>query len=343
MIRFLLLVILLAPTLVLSQSFLDSSGNLPLGIKEQVSIDVLPKIPRPGEDFTISIESFSTDLNKAAITWTVNGVTELRGTGLVTFNGKAPSNGNTLNIVVTMVKNTGGTLTESIKISPAEVELIYEAQTYTHPFYRGKSLYTNESNVRIVAFPRFVIPGGEISPENLVYTWKVDRKVMQSQSGFGKSILDYKGSLIARPLKVEVTVESLTLGLIAKNSITLQTSKPGILLYEKNPVYGTLFGLNLNNKEFNFNRTEIDVVAEPFFFSTERDGKTNLEYEWTLNGNSTFNLLNENSMLFRKTPESSGVSKISVSTKHISNILQSSKSSVTFSVDETEQLEDFEF
>jgi hypothetical protein len=342
MIRFLLLVILLTPTLVLSQSFLDSSGNLPIGVKEQISIKTTPKIPAPGENFEINIESFSANLNKAEISWTVNGSVELSGTGETTFNGIAPLNGNQLSIVITINKNGGGVLTETIIIAPAEIDIIYEAKTYTHPFYRGKSLHSNESEVRIVAFPNFNSSGNKISSDQLVYTWKVDKKVIQNQSGFGRNVLDYKGKLIARPIKVEVTVEALNSNLKATNSITLGTVNPVSVLYKRDPNFGTLFEFNLNGRQFILNESEIEIIAEPFFFSTKRDSLTNLMYNWSLNGGSISNFDKENSILFRREAGSSGTARISISTQHDVNILQTSNTSVSFDLEDID-LEDFEF
>lgn len=340
--RLILLTLLLSPLFVFAQSGFLPDGTLPYGIKEQVSVTVNPSLPGPGEKFNVRVESFSTDLNKALITWTVDGSNVLSGRGVTTYEGVAPSNGSVMNIKVTMVKSNGIELVETIRIAPVEVNLVYEAKTYTHPFYKGKALYTNESIVRIVAFPNFSSSNGNIKDEELIYTWKIDKKVMQSQSGYGKNYIDYKGKLIERPIEVEVLVESVDKNLVAKNKITLSTFNPQVVLYQDHPLTGTLFEYNLNNKLFTLDSDEIEVTAKPFFFSTSRDEVSNVDYSWNLNGKNVFNLSRENSVLFRKEDGASGIANLNVSIKHDDNILQYNRTSTRFDM-ESNDLEDFEF
>jgi hypothetical protein len=171
-------------------AFFDGNTGLPGGIEEQISIVQVPTIPQPGQGVSVQISSYSSDLNKARITWTLDGRVLSSQTGATSLQFTAPQSGETSRLVITITKEGGGTITKTIVINPAEVDLIYEADTYTHPFYKGKRLYTSESNVDFIAIPNFVRNGRKIPSSELVYTWKINGNVRQDVSGYGRSVFD---------------------------------------------------------------------------------------------------------------------------------------------------------
>lgn len=296
---------------------------LPEGIEEQLSIDLFPKIPKPDEEFSIILESFSTDLDKARISWYVDG--ELAGSqvGGHTVTLRAPSANESSLITVVIEKIDGAPLVREVTVAPANVDILFEASTYTPPFYKGRSLFTNESQARFVAQPSFVDGNGRsISPQNLVYTWRKDGRVVKNASGYGKNVFEVQGQLIQRPLLIEVEVEDLNSSRKAYDLITVSVSDPFVALYKKDPLQGIQFERNITNTMY-LGRDEIEFIAVPYFFSADRLSDKHLEYSWSINGKKITNVPSQKSnMIFRNTTGEEGYSNVSVSAKHTENILQ---------------------
>lgn len=333
--RFLILIFLLFSSIfileknpVRSQDFnidslFDSNTGLPTGIQEQISIEQIPSIPNPNEQVSFRIESFLTNLNKAQITWLQNGVVLNSGPGLVTQIIEAPDEGESATIQIRIVKEEGGVITETITLNPAQVDLIYEAYTYTPPFYKGKSLFTSESTVDVIAVPHLLNSTGQrISASNLVYIWKINGSVQQNVSGYGRDSLSFQGSLIERPVRVEVEVSAPNSTLLARNSINLTPNDTDFVLYENNPVFGVIYEQAIQGS-FLLTRPQVDFEGIPYFFST--DFKTNglVIYDWSINGNKATNKnQNENYMVLRNDNNQEGRANIGTNVRHLNNLLQ---------------------
>ena len=74
---------------------MDRMGSLPTpdqirsnGIRDNLQTRINPQNPGPGENVQMSIESFLTDLDKATITWTLNGKVAEKGMGKSLFTFK---------------------------------------------------------------------------------------------------------------------------------------------------------------------------------------------------------------------------------------------------------------
>lgn len=302
---------------------MDANTGLPLGVDEQISIEQIPQIPQAGENVSIRINAYTTNLNKAKITWTQDGKIVLSQTGAVSNQVTAPASGKSSTIGITIQKENGGTIYREIKLNPADVDLVYEAQTYAHPFFKGKKLYTSESDVTFVAIPTFITPAGKkFADQDLVYKWKVNGTVQQSVSGYGKNTFSTKGQLIERPMQVTVDVSAINSSLIATKSINLHSVAPEILIYENNPLLGVVYDKAILGTFF-LQRPQVDFEAIPYFFSSVNKDSSNLAYSWTVNGLEVTNKgPNENYLLLQNDKNAEGQANISVTTSHIQNILQ---------------------
>jgi len=324
-----------------AQNKRNTNPDVPAGINEQISFEFLPAIPLPGQAFTISIESFSSDLDKASITWLVNGQISLQGIGEKRFADNAPRSGVNMLVTAIIEKPNGGIVEKSFNFTPSDVDIIYEAETYTPPFYKGKSIFTNESLVKLIALPNMVTPNGtRIADDNLDYTWKIDHQVISEASGFGKSVFEYRGKLLQRPILVTVEVSARNSSLIATKTIPLQNFEPQTIIYEINPLLGIIFEQSITG-DFMLEREEVEFAAIPFFFSAERQADSFLEYEWFLNGSKINVNSNKSSIIFRNTENQSGSARISLKLEHLNNILQGSVSSI--SLEFSEKFQDFNF
>lgn len=319
---------------VFSQSFdisgiIDSNTGLPVGIDEQISIEQIPKIPKPGDVVSIRITSYLTDLNKAKITWTQDGAIILSQTGAITNQIQAPESGKSTKLVITIQKEKGGTITKTIVLSPADVDLIYEANTYAHPFFKGKKLFTSESFINFIAIPNFMgLDGKKIPESNLIYTWKVNGSVQQSVSGYGKNTFSTKGQLIERPLLIEVEVSAINSSLIASQSLTIKSTQPELLLYENNPLLGVIYEKAIIGSFF-LQRKQVDFEGIPYFFAANTKNDTGLSYKWKINGTSiTSKSPQENYLLLQNNNNEEGRAIINTTINHTQNILQTAQTSL---------------
>ncbi len=301
----------------------DSNTGLPEGIQEQISITQVPTIPQPGQQVSVRVTGYSTDLNKAKITWTLDGKVLSSQTGATTFAFNAPANGVVSRLVITIVKEDGGVISRTLVINPADVDLIYEAETYAHPFYKGKRLYTSESEVNFIAIPNFLSSNGtKIPASSLIYTWKVNGTVLQNVSGYGKHTYSTKGTLIERPSTVTVDVSAVNSTLKATQSIQLQSTTPTVTLYENNPLLGIVYEKAIEGS-FVLERPQVDFEGVPYFFSGDYKDSTDFNFAWYINGNRiTSKAPNENYMVLRNDNNDEGKAVINVALNHTKNILQ---------------------
>lgn len=305
-----------------SSDLFNDSYNLPDGVVEQISTTIIPKIPSPGEQVNITVESFSSDLDKAMISWKSNGKTIKEGRGEKNVSFFAPESGKTLNISLKIQKEGGGVIERSFAFAPADVDIIYEAQTYTPPFYKGKALFTSEANIKYVAMPNFMSANGQkIDPKNLVYTWKINDSVIQNVSGYGKQTFETKGGLIQRPSKIGVEVSATNSELKAKDSVIINVQQPEVILYENNPLLGVIYEKGVFGS-FILDRPEVELQSIPYFFSADTKDLSDLDYIWKINGEIAEIGSKSSYSRFRNDTGKAGRSIISLDIQHFANILQ---------------------
>lgn len=305
---------------------IDSNTGLPVGITEQISIEQTPEIPQPGEVVYVRITSYMTNLNKAKITWTQDGKIIISEFGVVTNQFQAPESGKSSTIKITIEKEGGGVVAKTITLSPADVDLIYEAQTYAHPFFKGKKLFTSESVVNVIAIPNFIGSNGKKIPAtSLVYNWEINGTVQQSISGYGKYIFTTKGQMIERPANITVNVSAINSSLVATQSITLRSTTPDIVVYENNPILGVVYDKAIEGS-FLLQRPQVDFEAIPYFFSAQNKDDMNLTYKWSINGvRIASKKPNENYLLLQNNQNEEGKAIISLGLEHAQNLLQTTR------------------
>lgn len=332
-------VVLFMMVLVSTPPLAHAQLSLPPGFKEEVLLEMIPKVPAPGQSVTVRAESFSTDLKRATIRWSLTDGQRAEGVGLTTFTFTAPAAGIIQELTVIVVKEDGEELTESRTIATAEVDILLEADTYTPPFYKGRSLFTHQSSVLIAALPNLVVSGETKNPTQLIYTWEKDDQVIQDASGYGKSSVRFTGSILSRPFYVTVTVEAPNTAVKARKRVLIEPTTPKVIVYENNPVYGSVFERAITNK-FRFDREEVGLTAIPYFFSVRSKNDKSLAYAWAENGSVLQDpTLGANLTFTNQGLAKSGVSEIIVGTSHLNNLLQSARINFALDVVGNETLE----
>lgn len=315
-------------------SFLTAFGGVARAQLSDNDLDftLSPQYPGPHQGVTITLISYSTDLDRNEITWSTNGSTAKVGTGAKTFSLTTGDVGTVINVDVTISSLTDGVLKKRITIIPAELDMLWQAiDSYVPPFYRGKTLPTKESKVRVVAMPGIKnFSGVDLPASSLSFQWQQDFSVVQSASGYNRNYFDFQNSPLHKTdvISVTATPVSETAGSI-KKTVEIKYSNPLLLFYERDPILGVLYNHTVENG-FTLSG-EKTIVAEPFYISPKDISSTDLSYEWELNG-ATISSPQNRSMVTLRSSDRSGSATLSLSVLNNNTIFQEVHKFITLSL-----------
>lgn len=297
-------------------------------INQQLSAVVAPENPAPGQEVTITLSAYGTNINAASISWSVNGSRVQSGTGMTQFKLNAGKSGEVKKVVATVTLEGGTTVTKSFTVSSQDVSIIYESDGYTPPFYKGKAAYAREGTVTLVAVPNLMANGTRLSPGVLTYKWSVDGTVQGSKSGYGRSSFEYTGSILGRDVFIEVEVSSASGATKGKSAIFLSPQEPEVLLYERSPLYGTLFNKEIASRGFQLQEKEVTVSAIPYATSAATLSDGTLSYNWSINGSTIPVPKTQSYATLRNATGLQGTSVIGVSVSNTTHLLQMMRNSL---------------
>lgn len=317
--------LVILPTITFAQTV-----NIPFALSNELNVEIIPTYPSPNEVIFINLTLYTDDLNSADITWFQNGKNVLSGKGETRYNFRTGNIGEETKIEIVIKLLSGISFTKVFTLTPAGVDLVWEAESYVPPFYKGKALHPRQGVLKIVATPDFVKGGRRISPQNLIYEWSNDVEAYQNQSGYGKNVLILNGSLLGKSESVEVLVRDPVNNLVAQKFIDISPVDPEIVFYENSPYYGHIFDLAVTGT-FNLKTEEVQVLATPYYFTKKDSGL--LKYEWRLNGQSVPNLFGSRTAVFRKPEDKAGKSTVSLRIENQNRILQQANGGLTINFD----------
>lgn len=237
-----------------------------IGGTDPLTLTIDPTYPAPYSTVTITPASTLIDLSSSNITFTVNGKVVQKSSGAEPISIQLGGPGLTTTIVVS-ASVSGKTYQKSITLHPADVALIEEPISTTHPFYRGAPLLASEGRVRLVALPDFrTVKGATIAPSSLVYTWRNGDQILESASGIGKSVLSATAPARYRDTTITVTVTTQDQSMVGEANIPLSPVDPFVRIYQNDPLLGPLFNQALPDS-FTITDSERTFRAVPYFFS----------------------------------------------------------------------------
>jgi len=313
---FTLFLFLLPPMPVQGQTTFDltSLGN-------PISLNTIPRTAQPNSTVEIRVESFSLDLNRSTISWFVNNELEGRGKGQTSITLPTGDSGTRMVVEARVESDTGRDLSTSIIIQPASVDLIWEAPSYTPPFYKGKSLLGPSSSVKIVAIPNIQsTTGATITNNDLIFTWKQGSRVLGNQSGRGMDSITLSGYVFFKPLDVRVEIVSIDSGISATNRISIPSVSPFVMFYENHPTQGVRLEESFG-ETFPLRNEEVTLIAHPYFFDTNTRSKS-VSYGWKVNKEQIDNPSDDQSLITLRPTGGSGRAVVEISLKHNTHVLQ---------------------
>jgi hypothetical protein len=299
------------------------------GVGEVVSFDITPSNPKANQIVTVEIESFSIDLDRASrITWLVDGEIMAQKAGLKTVQFRTGKLGSRSDVEVVIQSAESGTVRQSVTIRPTEVNLLWEASSYTPPFYLGKALPASDADITVVAMAEFITSNGnKLSADDLIFTWEKDGKVLGSLSGRGKDTLRVVGPKISRISRIDVEVSSTGGTLQGKGTTFISAVSPKIVFYENNTVFGVRYEEAIDDR-FTLLSEEVKITAHPYFFSSNTRVVPSSSYQWRVDGSLVESAPDDNSsIVLRQVGDGEGSATVSLSIESANKILQFAKSS----------------
>lgn len=248
-------------------------------IEQGLEADITPEHPGPYEQVEVRVTSHLTDLNRAELFWYVDNQLVRSGRGVRSHALEVGGLGSVTTVELIVRTIDGKRITKQFTFRPAEVSLLWEAQSYTPPFYKGRALASPQATVKLVAQPEFVLTSGEkLSPDELVYTWKRGNQVLQEESGYGANVAYIQAPKPFGETDITVEVSSLYNTYQAEQTLNIPVVDPRVVIYKKDPLAGINFA-NATQGIAESVGSEVTLFAAPYYFSL--DG---LDQQWYVNG-----------------------------------------------------------
>ncbi len=280
----------------------------------------MPEFPKELQSTTISIESFSTDLQRSKIVWKENGIVVAQETGLQSRTFNAPKSGISKTISVTVTTISGIQITKEYILAPQAVDILWEApDTYVPPFYKGKALAGEQAIVRVVAIPNFTSRGIALDRTQTIYNWSVGGRRSEQGSGFNKSSFTFKFNPLKNSEIIRITAGTLSGASQTEETLLLRPTQTEVLFYEASPLLGTLYE-RVFAKGLRLITNEITLVAEPYYFSGAGTNRSTT-YSWTVAGVPVSPGYDQSRLTLRN-PGQDGQADVQVAVKHIEKTLQ---------------------
>ncbi len=232
-----------------------------------VSLSLSTSYPKPYSTVTATPRSTLVDLISSEVTITANGVVVQRGSGSQSAAIQVGGPGETTTIGLSVKDVSGRTYTTKITVRPADVALVVEPVSTTHPFYAGLPLLAPQARVRLIAVPDLrKDTKTSLDPKTLVYTWKLGEQVLESASGIGRSVLVATAPVQHRYADITVTVTSQDQSLVAEAKTSVTPAEPIVRIYTDDPLKGPDFDTALSGT-YSLQGAEATFRTVPYFFS----------------------------------------------------------------------------
>lgn len=248
------------------------------GFESDLVFRFSPSYPHPGDTVHVILASSAYDLSVQQIAWSVDGATVAEGKGIMSIDVVAGDAGSETEIdaVVDTIGDAHAVL------RPSNLSLLWESDAYVPPFFRGRSLASAGSNVRLQAMPEFIdSDGAPLSNENIVFTWRKNGALVSESSGRGKSSLRVRAPLLFGADTYEVLARTDDNTFANTASVRISAVEPPLVLYRNNPLLGVEYHQAFGSSE-SVADNELSLIAVPYFLP--RADIPTLVYDWSVNG-----------------------------------------------------------
>lgn len=283
-----------------------------------ITVRTNPETPAPNQDVQVQVESYAVNLNSAKIIWYIDGIALKEGVAEKVFHTRTKDFGVPITIDIVILTADGARYDKQIILKPEEVDMLWEANTYVPPFYKGKALPTYKSTVKVTAIPRFNSLSS--NPAEYYYRWTMNRTTGLGEALAKNSAVLQVGWADSRlPVNVEVTKPGTDFkaGAVQYVPVTEARAK----FYELAPLLGIQFNKALGGV-VEAGGTDFRVRAVPYYFSNEDYETGALHYTWKTGAGTLPATDNPNMLLLEKKGTSAESTSIILEVQNPKRILQ---------------------
>ena len=302
------------------------------GVENSITISLSPEHPAPGDHVRATAGSNILDLSKATEIWTVNGRKIASGIGITTVDVTVGALGAETNISVSATVGSVDASAQA-RIVPAQVDMLFESDSYTPPFYQGRALPSPDTHLRVQAIARFKRPNGSLVPPSaIVYTWRQNNQVVGSASGPGKDFAVLPSPVLYGTDTISVEAHTTDNAFSGSAFFTISSVTPNPVLYKNHPLFGIMFHQALGVQSF-IPELEMTFAAIPYFAQAQSPDDRALQYAWRVNNATIASDATSPSEITINAGKTGGRALIELEITHATNIfMNASKSwSVSFS------------
>ena len=296
-----------------------------------IILSISPQYPSPNQNVGATLSSHSINLDKANISWAVNGQEASIGIGKKSFSFKTGEMGTSTTLSANIDTVDGQSISKTMTITGAGVDVLWEAHdVYTPPFYKGKTLVPSQGGFKVVAIPNLTNQYGKVNASNLAYAWTKDGNPQPDSSGWGKNSFIFQNSYLDKGNTVEVKVSDITETTNTSGQMTLSTVTPKILFYENDPTLGIKWE-NALSDGFKISPVGDTLNVAPYFFSPKDISSPDLTFDWSLNGTAIQTPDPKNILSIKPETGQSGNATINININNTNTLFQSLAKQITVS------------
>lgn len=296
-------------------SFTDTSVN-------DAHLQISPRYYEPNNTVTIQLQAFSINTNGATIRWFIDGTENPNYRNERSIPVTTGKLGEAISVQAIITTPSGAEIPVRATLRPVRIDLLIEADTLTPAFYRGRSLPTSGSVVRVTALP---FTGNSSPPSSFSYTWQVGEEVIAGGSQRGQNSVTFTPNF-EKAQRVTVTVIDQSGATITSRTITIPIHEPELYFYEVNPLRG-LQEIALRDNQ-PFPGIEMEIRAEPYYISRGLSVDA-LHTEWKLGGRTVVNPSRDPQQLSLRRQGTTGSVALEFHIRNLNQLLQGVKESIT--------------
>lgn len=246
---------------------------------DAIMLSYYPQRPTPGEQVTVTASSQLYDLTKLQTVWMRDGQEVESGKGVLQVDITAPRSGATTRVTFSA---GGSTASAYVDIAPTEIDLLFEAESYIPPFFRGRALPLTPAKIRAQAIPHLQQGGSPIPSAQLYYSWRVNGTTVKGVSGKGKSVALLPSPVLFGADTISVDVGTSAGVVLDSASVRVVSARPLATLYQDHPLLGIIYHRSLP-AQTHLASGDVTLVAVPYFAAITTLTEPVLRYVWKVN------------------------------------------------------------
>ena len=274
-------------------------------LESPIEIRAIPAVPAPGQAVTLTAANVN-NKNSTTFIWTVDGRVVEQGLGLDQITLRSGTIGSRTSVSVTVRNGSETVGTKTYTLVPGELDIVWEANTYTPPFYIGRPVPTGDSLITIATIPSAIVNGTRLNASSLSYQWYINNSQTPYQTGYGLSSISITPPLFDSAFSVRVVASTPDGSFSLQGTEIIVPQTPETLLYQKHPLLGVLFNRALSTG-FLLPDEEVTLRLFPLFLS----GVGNAVYSWKVNNDSVDTSDAPRELTLRKTGSGVGFARVS--------------------------------